>query len=104
MERFLKLPRFAFTRAALEHAPEEPGVYALFHGEEMIYLGRASTREHSIRRCLLEHQDGARGACTMKATRYTWEISVWPAAREAELLKQFRREHRRDPRCNAEAA
>ncbi len=99
MEQFLKLPRYAFTRAAIEHAPEETGVYALFDGEEIIYLGRASTRERSIRRCLLEHQDGARGACTMKATRYTWEISVWPAARETELLARFFREHRREPRC-----
>ena len=101
MEKFLELPRYAFSRQMLEHAPEEPGIYGLFDGDELIYLGRASDREHSIKACLLAHQDGARGECTMRARTYTWEITVWPAEREAAVLAYFRERHRREPRCQA---
>ena len=104
MEKFLKLPRFSFTRRMLEHAPEEPGIYGLFDGDELLYIGRASDRAQSIKACLLAHQDGAHGECTMRAKTYAWEITVWPAEREAEVLAQFRERHRREPRCQAKAA
>ena len=99
----MSLPRYAFNRAAVEHAPEEPGIYGLFDGTEMIYIGRAS-REHTIKECLLRHQDGAHGECTMKAAFYTWEITPWPAARETEVLARFRAMNHRDPRCQDKAA
>lgn len=104
MERFFALPRYPFLRAILENAPEEPGIYGLFDGQELVYIGRAMSREQSIKHCLLLHQDGARGLCTMKATHYTWEITRWVAARETEVLSAFNRQHRRDPRCNEKAA
>jgi hypothetical protein len=105
MDAFFSLPRYAFKRAALQHAPEEAGIYGLFDGEDLIYLGRASDREaRSLRSLLLLHQDGALGECTMKATHYTWEIAVWAAAREGEVLRAFRRQHQRDPRCQRAAA
>jgi hypothetical protein len=105
LDAFLALPRYPFTRAAIEYAPEEPGVYALFEGSELIYLGRASDRgAHSIRELLRLHQDGRFGDCTMKAAQYTWEITLWPAARETELLVRYFQAHRRDPRCVARAA
>ncbi len=103
MDRFLALPRYLFTRMAVEHAPEEAGIYGLFDGEELIYVGRAS-REHTIQQCLLRHQDGAHGECTMKATRYTWEISTSPALRETEVIEKYRQKHQREPRCQAKAA
>ena len=104
MEKFLNLPRYAFSRRMLEHAPDEPGIYGLFDGEELIYLGRASDREQSIKACLLAHQDGAHGECTMRAKTYTWEISMWPAEREAAVLAYFRASQQREPRCQAKAA
>jgi hypothetical protein len=33
--------RYKFSRNVIAGAPEEPGVYALWHGEELIYYGRA---------------------------------------------------------------
>src|SRR3954469_14760396 len=100
MLAFLALPRYPFTRGAIEFAPEEPGIFGLFDGTELIYVGRAEDRhDRSIRALLIRHQDGAFGECTMKATHYTWEISIWPAARETELLARFFQEHARDPRC-----
>jgi hypothetical protein len=104
MEKFLQLPRYAFSRRMIEHAPEEPGVYGLFEGLELIYVGRASDREHAIRACLLAHQDGALGECTMRATTYTWEISLWPVQRESEVLAAFAERYRRAPRCQKKVA
>ena len=100
MDGFLVLPRYRFNRATIEHAPEKPGVYGLFQGEELIFIGRAADRgEHSIRELLRRHQDGAFGDCTMKATHYTWEISIWPAARETELLARHYQAVHSEPRC-----
>lgn len=105
MESFLKLPRYAFTRAMLEHAPEESGVYGLFDGHELIYIGKTTTGERaSLKALLLLHQDGALGECTMRATTYTWEISFTPEARETELLARFHQGNRRAPRCQHKAA
>jgi hypothetical protein len=77
----------------------------LFDKHELVYLGRAPNRKnHNIRKLLLLHQDGALGACTMKATHYTWEITARSAARETEVLAQHFQMHSRDPRCNRKAA
>ncbi|HLS87580.1 MAG TPA: hypothetical protein VK043_14860 [Burkholderiales bacterium] len=103
MDDFLGHPRHPFTRGAVEGAPQEAGVYGLFLGEELIYVGRATDRDESLRALLLLHQDGALGACTMKATHFAWEVTIWPYARENEVLVRHRRKYRREPRCNADA-
>ena len=101
MQVFLALPRYPFTRAAIEFAPDEPGIMGLFDGEELIYIGRAANRrDHSIRALLLRHHQGSFGECTMKATHYTWEIVVRGALeREDELLAQYFESHQQGPRC-----
>jgi hypothetical protein len=103
MERFLKLPRFPFARAMIEYAPETHGVYGLFEGEGIIYIGKA-VNGMTIKTSLLLHQDGSFGDCTRKATAYTWEIISWPSARETELLAAFFKAHHADPRCQAKTA
>jgi hypothetical protein len=105
MDYLLNLPRYPFTLAAVEYAPEESGLFGLFDKNELIYLGRASKREsHTIRMLLLLHQDGAFGPCTVKASHYTWQITPWSTARETELLAQYLQVFRRYPRCNNNAA
>ena len=69
-ERCLKLgadkmpiasPRYAFTAIMIAGAPPDPGVYALWERDELIYYGRAlgndvtiqSRRKCRVRRCLL---------------------------------------------------
>ena len=100
MQKFLALPRYPFNRIIIEDAPEQSGIYGLFEGDELIYIGAAD----SIRDCLRRHQDGALGVCTLKATRYTWEISVWPAFRESEVLSAFQERIGVGPRCQGKAA
>ena len=100
----IKMKRYPFTRAILEYAPADvSGVYVLWDGDEAIYIGRTG-QTTNIRACLLEHLEGMRGACTHKATHYSWEITMWDSARETELLALFSREHRRDPRCQQKGA
>ncbi len=85
--------KWSFAAAVIEHAPQEPGIYALWEGEEMVYLGRAVTG--GIQAALREHLEGRRGACTKQATHYSWEISLWPTLRESEVLAEFFAAHRR---------
>ena len=94
-----EMKRYVFTRPVLEYAPYDvSGVYVLWEGDEVIYIGRTGNARN-IRSCLLEHLDGTRGSCTRTATHYSWEITLWDAARETELLSQFTRAHAKDPRC-----
>lgn len=102
MRDFLSLPRYPFKRAVIEHAPDDHGVYGLFDGEEVIYIG-AAYGAATIREVLLRHQDGALGACTMKATAYTWQITRMARARAAAILDGIRGSSSREPRCQKAA-
>lgn len=102
MDKFNDLPRYPFTPAMIEHAPDGFGVYGLFEGDELIYIGRA-TRGMSIKTCLSMHLEGVLGACTSAATTYTWELNLWPSTRENELLLAFTKAEGREPRCQGKA-
>jgi len=92
--------RYRFTRNMVEGAPADPGVYALWENDELIYYGRAAGNVISIQFALFEHLSGRAGPCTQRATHYGWEISLEPAAREGELLTEYRAQYNRLPRCN----
>jgi hypothetical protein len=78
-------------------APVVRGVYALHQGNELIYYGSSDT---SIRARLISHMNGWDGPCTRAATHFQVEPCVYPAAREAQLLAEYRLAYRRLPRCN----
>ena len=90
--------RYRFTRLVIAGAPDEQGIYALWDGEEVIYYGRGA-----IRTRLLDHFYGSVDEPTRRATHYGWELCADPAAREAELLAEYRRVFGRAPRLNAAA-
>lgn len=90
--------RYKFHRIVLAGAPNEPGVYALWQGDELIYYGRA-LGEATIRSRLLEHFNRQ-----VDATHYSWEISREPASRESELLREYQETFGRLPRMNGSAA
>ena len=92
-------PRYAFTRTMVAGAPADPGVYALWENDELIYYGHARGQGATIQSCLKAHLERA-NACTAGATHYGWEISANPPVREAELLREFERAHKKLPRCN----
>ena len=96
-------PRYAFNATMVSGAPPDPGVFALWEKDELIYYGRAQGQGASIQSRLREHLE-RRDVCTANATHYGWEISSNPRAREVELLREYERSHGRLPRCNARAA
>lgn len=93
--------RYRFSRTVLQGAPEAAGVYTLWDGEEVVYYGRAMGGGATIRSRLFDHYAGRLGAATQGATHYSWEVCADPAAREAELLREYQRAHGRLPRYNA---
>jgi hypothetical protein len=96
-------PRYAFNAVMVSGAPPDPGVFALWENAELIYYGRAQGDGATIHSRLQDHLAG-REACTARATHYGWEISANARAREAELLREYRRAHGRLPRCNSGTA
>ena len=80
-------------------APADPGVYALWENDEIIYYGHARGESITIQSCLREHLEGRNG-CTKSATHYGWEISANPPLREMELLREYERANKKLPRCN----
>jgi len=91
--------RYRFTRSVLLGAPADGGVYALWDQDELVYYGHATGGELTIRARLLEHLDGHLPSDSV--SHYSWELSTNPAAREAELLAEYRRVYGRPPRLNA---
>jgi len=84
-------------------APPDPGVFALWEKDELIYYGRALGDGTTIQSRLREHLERS-NLCTGGATHYGWEIAGNPRAREFELLREYEKSHGRLPRCNAQAA
>jgi hypothetical protein len=95
----IESPRFPFNPGEIGSAPEEEGVYVLWQGRELIYVGRAVGRFLTLRRCLSDHCSGTFGPCTQNATHYGWELSKVAVSREAELRDEFVEEFGRRPRC-----
>ena len=91
---------FAFTEDNVEKAPDKPGVYALYDGDELIYIGRAMGEGVTIRSRLQDHKSGREGPCTKGASHYKRALTPSPAAREKALLIEYRKAKGELPRCN----
>ena len=96
-------PRYALNATMVDGAPPDPGIYALWEHEELIYFGHALGIGATIQSCLREHLE-RRDPCSGGATHYGWEITSNPAARGAELLREYEHAQGRLPRCNTRTA
>jgi len=92
--------RYAFAAWAISGAPDDPGVYCLWVGDELIYIGCAEAPSASIRSRLADHFAEHAVGAGQSATHYSWEISRRPGERELELLQEFERRFGRLPRLN----
>lgn len=92
----LASPRYPFARQFLQGAPSEPGVYALYQGRELLFLGLAE-RAGGIRARLVAHFSGVYQP--QEATHYGWEIRLDPRIRYTELLEELVRA-KKIPRFN----
>jgi hypothetical protein len=93
---------WSFNPLVISGAPEEPGVYALFEDDEIVYYGCAmhgSTIQSALSEVLARVRAG-RGGCLQRVNRYTWEITYRPRLREAELLREFEAANQHPPRGN----
>ena len=92
----------AFSREHTEQAPDEPGVYGLYQGDDLIYIGRAEggLSITTIRARLKSHCQGHRGPNTEHATHYRCEVNRDPVVRQRKLLQAYEQRHGRLPRCN----
>src|SRR5688572_30378140 len=59
--------RYRFTRTVIAGAPRDPGVYALWDGEEVIYYGRGMLRAR-----LMDHLHGRLVTLTRRESDYGW--------------------------------
>lgn len=80
--------KWAFKASMIDDAPENPGVYALWEGDRLLYVGRAGGGRDSIRARLMDHYERARDAGPVP-THYSWEISIEPHVRHAEALQEL---------------
>jgi predicted GIY-YIG superfamily endonuclease len=93
-------PRYPFTRRMIDGAPGDAGVYLLYAGARVLYIGRAA----DLRARLQQHLEGAVCECSRLATHYSWEIVLQPQVRELELLREQRERDGALPPCNRHAA
>ncbi len=92
--------RYSFTSDNLDKAPNKGGVYALYRGEELVYIGRAKGGETTIQSRLKDHFSGREGPGTQMATTYSRQVTTRPVTREKELLKSFEKTFGTLPRYN----
>jgi hypothetical protein len=90
-----------FTDAAIDLAPDAPGIYLLYQNGRLIYIG-AAVNGAGIRQELLSHRSGAYGECTRDATAFLYELARDPLALQRRYLAAHRvRYAGRVPPCNA---
>ena len=70
----------ALTDAAVEHSPSAPGVYRLYRGDQLTYIGLAEQGD-GISQSLENHRSGACAGCSQQATAFTYELSHHPRRR-----------------------
>jgi len=88
---------YTFNAKNIGISPNEPGVYALYDGSQLIYYGSS---DKSIRDRLQSHFDGDDGPCTEGSSVYKRETCNNGLQRERELLQAFKNHSGDLPRCN----
>jgi hypothetical protein len=63
-----------FDARGVAEAPASPGVYLLYRGHRLIYIGLAAAGA-TIRQSLQRHLNGEGGPCTHAATEFDYETS-----------------------------
>lgn len=94
----IPLPRQRFSAWSIAGAADRVGVYVLWQGQEVVYIGRAG---ESMRARLMEHY--TRRAKPWDATHFCILACERPSEHEGELLRAVQRAHGRLPRYNASA-
>jgi len=78
-------PKWLVLAALVLTTPDTPGVYELWADEELLRVGVAPDKRHTLRAVLTHELLEERGA----ATHFRWEISFDPVARQRELVAEL---------------
>src|ERR671938_656434 len=81
------VPRWRFTQAMVEDAPDYKGVYVLWADGVPLAVGHARGGADTIRSRLLAHLDHGKAAGLGPVTHYSWEICSEPLKRELEVAR-----------------
>ena len=92
--------RYRFTKANVDKSPAKTGVFALYDGSTVIFIGRATDDSVTIRSQLQDHQAGRAGDGTGRATHYRREVTTASVSREIELLAEYAAKYGGNPRDN----
>ena len=93
----IRSPKWLVLAALVSLAPDTPGVFELWDGDELVYVGGTRRDRPSLRQELV-HELLERGR---EVTHFSWEITYDPATRERELLAEFELTYHRAPRLNS---
>jgi hypothetical protein len=94
----ISVPRWRFTEAMVQDAPEWKGVYVLWSHGSPLAVGHARGGDDTLRSRLLAHYAHAAAAPDMGGiTHYSWEICPDPAKREAQIVQSLGLERRPPP-------
>ena len=91
----IRSPKWFFAAALVLVTPETPGVFELWDGDELVYVGATRGPRQSLRAAL------EREMALRRATYFSWEITYQAAERERELLDEYIAEHHHPPRLNS---
>ena len=90
----IRSPKWLFATALVLASPETPGVFELWDGDELVYVGATRGPHPSLRDSL------AREIAIHEATHFSWEITYQADERERELLDEYIEQNRHLPRLN----
>jgi hypothetical protein len=93
--------RYKFTKENVDKSPRKTGVFALYDGPTLIFIGRATDGGVTLRSALQDHQAGRGGPSTQQATHYRREETTASVSRELELLAEHQASFGTQPRDNA---
>ena len=91
--------KYRFSDDDISHTPNCSGVYVLYYGPEIIYIGKATGKD-TLKSKLQAHKRGNEGSCTRYATHFAREQTPSPLGRERDMLQEYKNEHLRLPKCN----
>ena len=94
-----KLQRYPFEQTAIQDAPDQSGLYVLWEGDELTYIGSVGPPGLTIRQRLLEHWS-KRDHCGCKPTHYSWHLAIHHAELHDDWLSRHAAVFQALPRCN----
>jgi hypothetical protein len=92
--------KYTFSQDNVDKSPESMGVYQLYDGDTIIYIGRAPGQGSTIRKRLQAHKRGDEGSGTKNATHYKRELCNDPITRQKKEQTEYLNTHAGLPRCN----